>query len=501
MDLISNLALGFATALSWQNLVFAFTGALLGTLIGVLPGLGPVATIAMLLPFTYGLDPLGALIMLAGIYYGAAYGGSTTAILVNLPGETSSVVTMLDGHQMARQGRGGVALAVAALGSFFAGSVATLVLASFAAPLTKMAFLFGPADYFALMAVGLVGAVCLASGSILKACGMVLIGLLFGLVGADVNSGAVRFTLGFTELWDGIDFVTIAIGVFAFSEIIDSLANAEIRETFTGKISRLWPTKRDFSRAWPAVLRGTGLGTLVGVLPGAGLSISSFLAYSLEKRLSKRPEEFGRGAIEGVASPEAANNAAAQAAFIPTLTLGIPGSATMALMLGAMTIHNIQPGPQVMTNNPTLFWGLIASMWIGNLMLVILNLPLVGVWVKLLSIPYKVLYPAILAFCCIGVFSVQNSTFDVMLAAALGGVGYLFKRFGCEPAPLILGFVLGPMLETTFRRAMVLSNGDATVFVTRPISLSLLILTVALVAAMLMPQLRKKRELAAGDGD
>jgi putative tricarboxylic transport membrane protein len=497
MDLIDNLALGFATALTIQNLIYAFFGCLLGTLIGVLPGLGPLATIAMLLPFTYGLEPVGALIMLAGIYYGAAYGGSTTAILVNLPGETSSVVTLLDGHQMARQGRAGVALATAALGSFFAGCVGVLILAAFAAPLTRMAFKFGPADYFSLMVLGLLAAVSLASGSLVKAIGMVVLGVLLGLVGTDVTSGAIRFTFGLVQLWDGIDFIVIAVGVFAFGEIIATLETREKRESFTGRISNLWPTGEDFRRMTPAVLRGSAVGAAVGILPGAGLSIGSFFSYSLEKRVSRTPERFGKGAIEGVAGPEAANNAAAQTAFVPTLTLGIPGSATMALLLGAMTIHNIQPGPQVMTSHPALFWGLIASMWIGNLMLVILNLPLIGLWVKLLQVPYRALYPAIIVFCCIGVYSVQNSTFDVFLAAGFGLIGYLFRKFDCEPAPLMLGFVLGPMLEENFRRALVLADGDFSVFFTRPISLSLLILAVVLIAIVTLPSIRKKREEVA----
>jgi TctA family transporter len=495
VELIDNLALGFSTALTYQNLLFAFGGCFLGTLIGVLPGLGPVATISMLLPFTFGLEPLSALIMLSGIYYGAAYGGSTTAILVNLPGETSSVVTVLDGYQMARQGRAGVALATAALGSFFAGCVGTLILAAFAKPLTQFAFAFGPAEYFSLMAMGLIGAVSLASGPLLKSVGMIVFGLLLGLVGTDVASGVMRFTFGLPQLWEGIDFIVIAVGIFAFSEIVSSLENTEVRETFTGKIKNLWPTRDDLRRMTPAVLRGSAIGSLVGVLPGAGLSLASFFAYSLEKKVSRTPEAFGKGAIEGVAGPEAANNAAAQTAFIPTLTLGIPGSATMALMLGAMIVHNIQPGPQVMTSNPTLFWGLIASMWIGNLMLVILNLPLIGIWVKLLTVPFKVLYPAILLFCCIGVYSVRNSVFDLFLAAIFGVVGHVLRKLNCEPAPLMLGFVLGPMLEENFRRTLVLSKGDYSVFFTRPISAGLLAVTIILLIGVALPAIRKRRDV------
>ncbi|CAH1648236.1 MULTISPECIES: tripartite tricarboxylate transporter permease [unclassified Chelatococcus] len=494
MDLFGNLLIGFGTALSLQNLLYAFAGCLLGTLIGVLPGLGPLATISMLLPFTFGLDPTAALIMLAGIYYGAAYGGSTTAILVNLPGETSSVVTVLDGYQMARQGRAGVAIATAAIGSFFAGCVGTLVLAAFAAPLASVAFRFGGAEYFSLMVVGLIGAVSLASGSVLKAIGMILIGVILGTVGTDLNSGVQRFTFGTPNLWEGIDFIVIAVGLFAFGEVIASLENDASRETFTENMGRLMPNAEDFKRMTPAILRGTSIGTLLGILPGAGLSLSSFFSYSLEKKVSRFRSQLGKGAIEGVAGPESANNAAAQTAFIPTLTLGIPGSPTMALMLGAMVMHNIQPGPQVMTSNPDLFWGLIVSMWIGNLILIILNLPLVGLWVRLLRIPYGVLYPAILLFCCLGVYSVQFSTFDLFLAAGFGLAGYAFRKLECEPAPLVLGFVLGPLLEENFRRAMVLSQGDFTIFVREPISLCFLLLAAVLLVAATLPKMRRERD-------
>jgi TctA family transporter len=494
MELFDNLALGFSAALSLQNLAYALFGCVLGTLIGVLPGLGALATISMLLPFTYGLEPLGALIMLAGIYYGAAYGGSTTAILVNLPGETSSVVTMLDGYQMARRGRAGVALSTAAIGSFFAGCVGVLLLAAFASPLTTMAFEFGPADYFSLMVLGLLGAVSLSSGSLLKAIGMIVLGLLIGLVGTDVTSGTRRYTFGLIELWDGVEFIVVAVGIFALGEIIASLESREKRETFTGKIATLWPTREDVRRMTPAILRGTAFGSLIGVLPGAGLSLASFLSYSMEKRFSKRPQEFGKGDIRGVAGPESANNAGAQTSFIPLLTLGIPENAVMAMMVGAMTIHNIQPGPQVMASHPDLFWGLIVSMWIGNLMLIVLNLPMVGVWIQLLKVPYRVLFPAILAFCCIGVFSVQNSTFDVLLAAGFGIFGYLIRKFECEPAPLMLGFVLGPMMEENFRRAMVLSDGDFHVFIDRPISLGLLIVAALLIVITTIPAIRRRRD-------
>ncbi|SCU86096.1 Uncharacterized 52.8 kDa protein in TAR-I ttuC' 3'region [Cupriavidus necator] len=496
MELLANLGLGFSTALTFQNLAYAFLGCVLGTLIGVLPGLGPLATIAMLLPVTYTLPPVAALIMLAGIYYGAQYGGSTTAILVNLPGESSSVVTTIDGYQMARRGRAGVALATAGLGSFFAGCVATMILAAFAAPLSELAFKFGPAEYFSLMVLGLIGAVVLASGSLVKAIAMIVLGLLLGLVGTDVNSGAARFSFDVPELTDGLNFVSVAMGIFGFAEIIANLEQKEHRETFTDHITNLFPTKEDFKRMIPAVLRGTLLGSALGILPGGGASLASFAAYSLEKKTSKYPQEFGKGAIEGVAGPESANNAASQTSFIPLLTLGIPPNAVMALMVGAMTIHNIQPGPQVMTSNPALFWGLIASMWIGNLMLIVLNLPLIGIWVKLLKVPYRYLYPAILTFCCIGVYSVQNTTFDVFQTAAFGVVGYLFIKLKCEPAPLLLGFVLGPMMEENFRRSLLLSRGDFSVFLTRPLSLGLLIAAGVLVLIVAMPSIKAKREEA-----
>ena len=496
MELLDNLALGFSTALTLQNLIYCFFGVLLGTMIGVLPGLGPIATIAMLLPATYALPPIAALIMLAGIYYGAQYGGSTTAILVNIPGESSSVVTAIDGYQMARRGRAGVALFTAGFGSFFAGCVATLVLAAFAAPLAQVAFKFGPAEYFSLMVLGLIGAVVLASGSLIKAIGMIILGLLLGLVGTDVNSGAARYSFDIPELTDGIGFVAIAMGVFGFAEIMSNLEQKDKRETFLDKVTSLWPSKEDFKRMMPSILRGTGIGSLLGVLPGGGAPLAAFAAYSLEKKTSKHSAEFGKGAIEGVAGPESANNAASQTSFIPLLTLGIPPNAVMALMVGAMTIHNIQPGPQVMTSNPALFWGLIASMWIGNLMLIILNLPLIGIWVKMLTIPYRHLYPAILVFCCIGVYTVNNSNFDIFMTAIFGIAGYLFFKLGCEAPPLLLGFILGPMMEENFRRALLLARGDFTTFLTRPLSLGLLIAAAALVVIVLLPAVRKTREEA-----
>ena len=494
MELIQHLALGFDTAFSLQNLLYAFIGCLLGTLIGVLPGLGPATTIAMLLPITYTLPPVAALIMLAGIYYGSQYGGSTTAILVNLPGETSSVVTAIDGYQMARKGRAGAALATAGISSFFAGCVATLAIAAFAIPMSELAFKFGPAEYFSLMVLGLVGAVVLASGSLVKAIGMILLGLALGLVGTDVNSGVARYSFDIPELTDGINLVAIAMGVFGFAEIMNNVEQREHRETFTEHITSLFPTREDFRRMTPAALRGTALGTVLGILPGGGSVLSAFASYTLEKKLSRRSEEFGKGAIEGVAGPEAANNAGAQTSFIPLLTLGLPSNVVMALMVGAMTIHNIQPGPQVMTSNPDLFWGLIVSMWLGNAMLIILNLPLIGLWVRLLKVPYRYLFPAILVFCCIGVYSINNNVFDVFVTAAFGVIGYVFGRFGMEPAPLLLGFVLGPMMEENLRRALLLSRGDFSTLVTRPLSLSLLIATLVLLLIVALPAIRRTRE-------
>jgi TctA family transporter len=496
MELLQNLAIGFGVAMTPANLLFALAGALIGTLIGVLPGIGPIATIAMLLPVTFHLDPISGLIMLAGIFYGAQYGGSITAILVNLPGETSSVVTCIDGHQMARQGRAGAALAVAALGSFFAGCVSTALIATFAPPLAKVAQSFGAPEYFSLMVLGLIAAVVLAHGSVLKAVAMIILGLLIGLVGTDGNSGGQRFTFGITELADGMDVATLAIGLFGVGEIIANLAQPEANRSVMAKITRLWPTADDFRRSWPAVLRGTGLGSLLGVLPGGGATLSSFAAYALEKKVARDPSRFGQGAVEGVAGPESANNAGAQTSFIPMLTLGIPGNAVMALMIGALTIHGIQPGPQIMTERPQMFWGMVASMWIGNLMLLVINLPLIGMWVQLLKVPYRFLYLAILLFCAIGVYTVNNSAAAVLLAALFGVAGYVFVRLECEPAPLILGFVLGPLMEDNLRRAMRISAGDPMIFVNRPISLGLLVAALVLLAMVTLPNIRAKREKA-----
>jgi putative tricarboxylic transport membrane protein len=496
MELLDNLVLGFGVAFTFQNLFYALLGCLLGTLIGVLPGIGPVATIAMLLPITFHLPPTASLIMLAGIYYGASYGGSTTSILVNLPGESASVVTCLDGYQMARNGRAGAALSISAVGSFFAGTVGTAIIVMFAEPLTRMAQKFGPADYCSLMALGLVAAVILASGSVIKAIAMIFLGLLFGLVGTDVNTGAQRFTFDLPELSDGIDFAPIAMGLFGIAEIVVNLERHLTRTGGTIKVNSLWPTAEEIRRAIPAVLRGTFLGAALGVLPGGGPTLGAFSSYTLEKKISKNPSQFGKGAVEGVAAPESANNAAAQTSFIPMLTLGIPSNAVMALMVGAMIIQGIQPGPEVMTKKPDLFWGMIASMWIGNAMLVIINLPMIGMWVKLLTVPYRFLAPAILLFCCIGAYSLQNSTFHVMQVAAFGVLGYIFVRLGCEGAPFLLGLVLGPQMEEYFRRAMLLSRGDPMVFLERPISLGLLITTALLLVLMALPSFKKAREEA-----
>ncbi|MDH0090204.1 tripartite tricarboxylate transporter permease [Achromobacter mucicolens] len=496
MELLQNLMLGFSVAFTPENLTYAFIGCLLGTLVGVLPGLGPVPTIAMLLPITYVLPPTAGLIMLAGIYYGTQYGGSTTAILVNLPGETSAVVTVLDGHQMARNGRAGAALSLAAIGSFFAGSVATVLIAAFAPPLAEVAFAFGPAEYFSLMALGLIGAVVLASGSLPKAICMILLGLLLGMVGTDVNSGVARYDFSIPELQDGIDFAIVAMGVFGLSEIMSNLELKENRVEITDKVGSLYPSRQEFREAAPAIVRGTALGSALGILPGGGSVLSAFASYTLEKKLSKNPERFGKGHPAGLAGPESANNAGAQTSFIPLLTLGIPGNAVMALMVGAMTIHNIQPGPQVMSSHPELFWGLIASMWIGNLMLVVLNLPLIGIWVKLLRVPYRMLFPAILVFCTIGVYSLNYNAFDIFMFAIFGIIGYVWSKLGCEGAPLLLGLVLGPMMEENFRRALLLSRGEFSTFVTRPLSATLLALAAILLVLVALPALRKKRDEA-----
>ena len=498
LGLISNLMLGFDTALSLQNILYCTIGVTIGTLIGELPGMGPVATVAMLLPATYALPPTSALIMLAGIYYGASYGGSTTAILVNIPGEASAVVTCLDGHMMAKRGRAGSALGIAAIGSFFAGCVATLLIAAFAPPLTELAFQFGPAEYFSLMVLGLVSATVLATGSLLKAICMVLLGLLLGLIGTDVNSGAFRFTFGLDELQDGIDFVPLSMGLFGFAEIMRNLEGNMSRSLVPNKVKNILPSWQEIKVSVGPIVRGTALGSILGVLPGGGALLSSFASYTAEKKLAgdKADPPFGYGNIRGVAGPESANNAGAQTSFVPMLTLGIPSNAVMALMIGAMMIHDIVPGPQVMQSDPGLFWGLIISMWIGNLILVVLNLPMIGVWVQLLRVPYRWLFPAILVFCCIGVYSINNNVWDVWIAIFFGFAGYVFGKLGCETAPLVLGFILGPMMEENLRRAMLLSRGDPSVFVSSPISCGLLIAAVLMVFLVAAPAFRKTREVA-----
>ncbi|MCR6671930.1 tripartite tricarboxylate transporter permease [Devosia ginsengisoli] len=493
MDLISSLALGFSVALDPVNILYCFIGVLLGTLVGVLPGIGPTATIAMLLPITFSLNAETALIMLAGIYYGAQYGGSTTAILINLPGESSSAVTAIDGYQMARKGRAGAALATAAIGSFFAGSVATLLLAFFAPPLARAALNFGAPEYFSLIVLGLLVSIALAHGSILKALGMIVLGLLLGMVGQDIYTGTPRFTFGVRELFGGLNFVAVAVGVFGIAEILRNLENEKEREVGVKAVTNLWLTRDDVKRIVMPILRGTGLGSILGILPGGGHILSSFASYSVEKRLSKTPEEFGQGAIEGVAGPESANNAAAQTSFIPLMTLGIPAHPVMALMIGAFILQGITPGPNVINEQPALFWGIIASMWVGNLLLVILNLPLVGLWVKMLSIPYRVLFPAIVLFACIGTFSINQNIYDIYAIAFFGILGYLLIRFGCEPAPLLLGFVLGPLLEEHLRRAMIISRGDPMIFLHRPISATLLGLALLAVLIAVLPSIRRKR--------
>lgn len=500
MDLLANLWLGLSVAGTPVNLGWCLIGVFLGTAIGVLPGLGPTATIAMLLPATFGLAPVSALIMLAGIFYGAQYGGSTTAILINLPGEASSVITGLDGYQMARQGKAGRALAVAALSSFFAGTVCTFFIAMFAPPLAEVALKFGQAEYFSLMVLGLVASIVLANGSIVHALSMIVIGLLLGIIGTDVNSGAERYTFGIHELADGIGFVIVAMGMFGVGEIIANLEHQDTRDVSIKKVEGLMLTRGDLRRIIAPTLRGTILGSLLGILPGGGAALASFGAYALEKKVSKNRHEFGKGAVEGVAAPESANNAGAQMSFIPMLTLGIPSNPVMALMIGAMVIQGIQPGPSVIAEQPTLFWGIIASMWIGNLMLLVLNLPLIGIWVRMISLPYHFLYPMILVFCVIGVFSLSNKEFDVYLMAVFGFLGYVFKKLECEPAPMLLGFILGPMMEEYLRRALVLSKGDASVLVTRPLSATMLALAAILLMIVLLPAFGKTREEAFKEG-
>ena len=498
MELFNNLIFGFGIAFSWNNVLYCFIGCMVGTLIGVLPGIGPIATLSMVLPLSFTLQPVSALIMMAGIYYGAQYGGSTTAILVNLPGENSSVITCIDGYQMSRQGKAGPALAIAAIGSLFAGTVGTLLIALFGPPLAEVALSFNSPDYFSLMLMGLVASAILASEDMVKALGMMCMGILMGTVGTDITTGVQRFTFGIYELSDGLGFVIFAVGVFALGEIIANVGAPEDRTVYTSKLGRLWPSKDDLKRSIAPIIRGTTLGSFLGILPGTGPAIATFSAYIVEKKLAKDPSRFGNGAIEGVAAPEAANNADVQCKFIPMLCLGLPATGVMAVMLAGLTMQGITPGPQVMTQNPELFWGLIASMWIGNLMLVVINLPLIGLWVSLLKVPYRMLFPAIMGFAAIGVYSVNSSSLEIYLAATFGVVGFLWKKLGCSPVSAILGFVLGPMIEENLRRAMDVSRGDPLVFFRRPISLTFLIITALIIVAIAMPAVRKRRGNISG---
>ncbi|MCT7378130.1 tripartite tricarboxylate transporter permease [Chelativorans salis] len=493
-DLFAHLAHGFTVALSVQNILLCFVGCLLGTLIGVLPGIGPIATIAILLPMTFGFPPESALIMVAGIYYGAQYGSSTTAILMSIPGEASSTVTCLDGHEMAKRGRAGTALGIAAIGSFFAGTVATVFVAALAIPLTSVALSFGPAEYFSLMLMGLVFAAALARGSMFHALISIMVGVLLSTVGPDLMTAQLRMTFGVPQLADGFNFAILGMGLFGIGEILRNLEQSTSREVLKSTIGRLLPGREDLRRSFWPMVRGTALGGSLGILPGNGAVLGAFASYTIEKKVARNPKEFGYGAIEGVAGPESANNAGAQTSFIPLLTLGLPPNSVMAIMIGAMTIHGIVPGPQVINSNPELFWGLIASMWIGNLMLLVINLPMISIWVKLLTVPYRLLFPAIILFCCIGVYSLSGSTVDVLILAAFGLIGYTMWKFGFEPAPLLLGVVLGSRMEEALRQALIISRGDFSTFVTRPISAVLLTVTVFLILIVALPEIRKRRE-------
>jgi putative tricarboxylic transport membrane protein len=497
MDIVHSIGLGFGVALQPVNLLYCFVGVFIGTLVGVLPGIGPVGAMSLLLPVTFQTTPEAAIIMLAGIYYGAMYGGSTTSILVNIPGEAASVVTCLDGYQMARQGRAGPALGMAAFGSFIAGTAAIVGLMLLAPPLSRFALKFGPAEYFSLMVMGLCILIYLAHGSMAKALLMAAFGVILGLVGLDAITAQPRLTFDRMELVDGVGLVPIVMGLFGIAEVLLNVESVLKRDILKSSISGLLPTRQDWRDSAGPLARGSVLGFFLGILPGGGAVISSFLSYALEKRMSRHPERFGHGAIEGVAGPEAANNAAAGGAFIPLMTLGIPPNVVMAMLMGAFIIHGVQPGPLMMTQKPELFWGIIVSMYIGNIMLLILNLPLIGMWVQVLRVPYRILFPLILLFCLIGVYAVSNTVFDVYIMVLFGVLGYLMKKFGYEPAPLVLAFVLGPMLENNLRKALILSQGDFSTFVTRPLSAIALLLALALVLSPLIPRLRGKREAIA----
>ena len=494
-ELFQHLYLGFSTILSVQNVLLCFVGCLLGTLIGVLPGIGPLATIAILMPLTYNAEPIGSLIMLAGIYYGSQYGGSTTAILVNMPGETSSLVTTFDGHAMAKQGRAGKALGIAAIGSFIAGTFATFVIAAIAIPLSKLALSFTAGNYFALMVLGLALAIVLAGGSVIKAVCTLIIGVVMALIGADQITAEPRLTFGTEILYDGFNVAIVSMGLFGIAEILRNLETPEMKP-FVGKVTgSLLPDRKDIKQSAGSIARGSVLGSIIGIIPGNGATLSSFVSYALEKALSKRPERFGKGAIEGVAGPESANNAAAQTTFIPLLTLGLPSTAVMALVGGAMTLHGVVPGPQVISKHPDLFWGVVTSMWIGNLMLVVINLPLIGIWVKFLKVPYHLLFPMIVLICCLGIYSVNSRPSDVLEVAAFGAFGYLFFKLRFELAPLLLGLVLGSMLEDNLRRGLILSNGNVWTFLSEPLTLILLLAAFLALTAALVPSLSKGREI------
>jgi putative tricarboxylic transport membrane protein len=499
MDLLANVAYGFSVALQWGNLFACFIGVFIGTLVGVLPGIGPVSAMSLLLPVTLAGSPEAGIIMMAGIYYGSMYGGSTTSILVNIPGEAASVVTCIDGHQMAKQGRAGPALGIAALGSFFAGTFAIVALMLVAPRLATWAVAFGPAEYFSLMVLGLVVLTFLTQGSMAKALLMACVGAVLGLIGLDSITAQPRLTFERMELYDGIGLVPVVMGLFGIAEVLSNLERPVVRDIVDAKITQLWPSRADWKASAGPMARGTVLGFFLGILPGGGAVISSFASYALEKRLSKTPERFGRGAIEGVAGPEAANNAAAGGAFIPLMTLGIPPNVVMALLLGAFIIHGLQPGPLLMSQNPTLFWAIVVSMYIGNAMLLVLNLPLVGMWAQLLRLPYNVLFPLIILFSIVGVYCSGNNVFDVYVMIAFGILGYVMRKTGYEPAPLVLAFVLGPMLENNLRKALILSQGELTTFLTRPISAVCLVFAAVLLVFPLLPALRRKREAVALD--
>jgi putative tricarboxylic transport membrane protein len=499
MDFFPSVVMGFQVAFQPANLIFCFIGVLIGTLVGVLPGLGPVAAISLLLPTTYHATPVSAIIMLAGIYYGAMYGGSTTSILVNIPGEAASVVTCLDGYQMARQGRAGPALGIAAFGSFIAGTVGIVGLMLIAPPLAEIALKFGPPEYFSLMILGLTILTFLASGSMWNALLMAAFGLFLGCIGLDPLIGITRFSFDIVELSDGVGFVPVVMGLFGISEVLLNVEQISERSIFETKIKNLLPTLKDWADSIWAILRGTIIGFFLGVLPGGGAAIASFVSYAVEKKVSKHPEKFGTGMIAGVAGPESANNAATGGAFIPLLTLGIPANAVMAILLGAMMIHGMQPGPMLIKEHPDLFWGAVASMYLGNIMLLVLNLPLIGLWVKILKVPYPILFPLILLFCLIGAYTLNNSVTEVLIMVVFGAIGYLFKKFHYEAAPLVLALVLGPIMELSLRRSLLLSAGDPTIFFTRPISAVLMLISFFLLVFPLIPWLRKKRDILPGE--